>query len=246
MPGVLIHRGQVRMLGPEGTLESPSRRPWFPREQERLARHCPPPPRPARGLPPPHPPPRRGCMPPLLCSGPLLASCPSSFTAQHLETKPSSCTSSGPLSPQSNKRCRHLQGFRVRADRVPDTSRRLGSASARPDAGPGRPSQRPAPAGRPRPRRARLAGVKSRLRRRKAAGEGRPGRAPTSSPLRGARNVGTVPSAWYVCVNIVSLGSPTHCAFLISPYQLRPARVCEEDGDLASPPLRCIPRRPAS
>lgn len=217
------------MLGPEGTLESASRGPWFcsgdgrPREQERLARHPP-----ARGLEHRPPTPRRpgGACLHFSALHPCWRAVPPLSQLNTFETKPSSCTSSGPPFPP-NKRCRHLQGFRVGADRVPATSRRLGSASARPDAGPGRPSQRPAPAGRPRPRRARLAGVKSRLRRRKAAGEGRPGRAPTSSPLRGARNVGTVPSAWYVCVNIVSLGSPTHCAFLISPYQLRPARICE-------------------
>ena len=65
------------------------------------------------------------------------------------------------------------------------------------------------------PSRARLAGVKSRLRRRKAAGEGRPAVLP--SPLRRARNVGTGPPACYVCINIISLRSrPTRCAFLIS------------------------------
>lgn len=81
------------------------------------------------------------------------------------------------------------------------------------DAGPGRRSQRPAPAGRPRPRRARLAGVKSRLRRRKAAGEGRAGRALTPSSPRPARNVGPVPSVWYVCINIVSPRADTWCIF---------------------------------
>lgn len=194
---------------------------------------CPHPPAGARAHPP------GACIPPLLGSGPLLSSCPFSFTAQHSETK--SASSGPPLPPIKQE----VQVFERAPRRGGPGSRHLAAFGLR-DAGPDGQSQRPAPAGRPRPRRARLAGVKSRLRRRKAAGEGRPGRAPTSSPLRRARNVGTVPSAWYVCVNIVSLASRRIVRFLISLYRLRPARVGEEDGDLACPPLCCIPRRPAS
>lgn len=87
---------------------------------------------------------------------------------------------------------RQLRGVRARRAHAAGRGRASAGARAHGDAGPGGASPRPAPAGRPRPRRARLAGVKSRLRLRKAAGEGRPGRAPTSS-LRCARNVGTVP-----------------------------------------------------
>ena len=35
----------------------------------------------------------------------------------------------------------------------------------------------------------------------------------------------------------------TRCAFLISPYKLRPPRVREKAGDLASPPFCCISGR---
>lgn len=141
---------------------------------------------------------------------------------------------SAPLTPI--KRRTHLPRYQTKAPGIgnvsppgaPGSGRAAGSvcarggvvgASGRPglqarsDAGPGRLSQRPAPAGRPRPRRARLAGVKSRLRRRKAAGEGRAGRALTPSSPRPVRNVGPVPSVWYVCINIVSLRADTWCIF---------------------------------
>lgn len=57
------------------------------------------------------------------------------------------------------------------------------------------------------PRRARLAGVKCRLRSRKAAGEGwRAAHPPVASLRSSARNVGRVPPVRYVWINIVSLG----------------------------------------
>lgn len=117
----------------------------------------------------------------------------------------------------------------------------------------GGPSQRPAPAGRPRPRRARLAGVKSRLRRRKAAGEGRPGRASTSS----------APSAecWDRSTSVLCLHKhhqppePTRCAFLISltncslhaaEKRLETSPLCLSVASRGSSFPRCARKRRAS
>lgn len=139
--------------------------------------------------------------------------------------------------PPSNQGCGRVKHFHTGPARVQATPRRARRAR-RGDAGRGG----PAPAGRPRPRRARLSGVKSRLRRRKAAGEGRPGRAPTSSPLRRERNVGTVPPAWYVCINIISLPR-RH----VVHFQFRPTNcgLPELEKRLETSPLRFSVASPA-
>lgn len=137
------------------------------------------------------------CTPPLLC----FQSSPSLLLQLTLRQNPLPV----PLLPKIKQKMQAFEYSHTGVDRTAATLQFWGSRSsrggvqpgvcrrARGDAGPGGQPQCPAPAGRPRPRRARLAGVKSRLRRRKAAGEGRPDRVLTSSPLCRARNVGTVP-----------------------------------------------------
>ena len=163
----------------------------------------------------------------LLCSRP----------SQSLATEPLSAPSALQPPPPSNQGCGRVKHFHTGPARVQATPRRARRAR-RGDAGRGG----PAPAGRPRPRRARLSGVKSRLRRRKAAGEGRPGRAPTSSPLRRERNVGTVPPAWYVCINIISLPR-RH----VVHFQFRPTNcgLPELEKRLETSPLRFSVASPA-